>query len=131
VHARHFRVPLFGGVCRMCGHFPVYFCSRRAAAEEEAAAGGEGGVNGSDRHVVKALQARGALACVLPLFLTLVLGAHLLLCALRLLRAQSGVMLQVRDHVSHGGILVVFPGAPHAPLTRRCEIKPSVVQPTE
>jgi hypothetical protein len=54
VHARHFRVPLFGGVCRMCGHFPVHFVSRRA---EEAATGGESS-NSSGRHVVKALQAR-------------------------------------------------------------------------
>jgi hypothetical protein len=30
---------------------------------------------------------------------------------------QSAVMLQVHDHVSHGGVLVVFPGARVPPQT--------------
>ena len=45
VHAAHFRLPLFGRVCRACGHFPVHLQPRGAAP---------------GRRVNRALQVRGS-----------------------------------------------------------------------
>ena len=60
VHARHFRVPLFGGICRMCGHFPVHFTSTAGlnGGGGGSAADGAGSNGGGRRRVVKELQAR-------------------------------------------------------------------------
>jgi 1-acyl-sn-glycerol-3-phosphate acyltransferase len=55
VHARHFRAPLFGRVCKVCGHFPVHFVARAAppAGDHAREAREE-----DTRRVAKALQAR-------------------------------------------------------------------------
>ena len=96
VHAAHFRAPLFGRICRACGHFPVHLEPRTEAP---------------GRHVNRTLQAR-APACSHAMLIIVTLSA------VTPLRAQAGVMDDVARHVAQGGVLVVFPGAHRAPLPR-------------